>query len=129
MIGTFTKTPSTAATLKLVLTEVRALLDQPPTPAELSLHRRSFLGSAAARFETPEQVADQLARISLNNLPLDHVQRTLAAISSTEAPQCQSLARRLVDVNHLLIVVVGDASRIGDELKAIAPVTVVERSH
>jgi len=129
MVGTFTKTPSTAATLKLVLAEIRDLVNQPPTPEELSLHRRSFLGSAAARFETPEQVANQLARISLNHLPLDHVQRTLGVIASTDAPQCQSLARRLVDPDQLLIVVVGDASRIREELKAIAPVTVVERSH
>src|SRR5205807_1636504 len=128
MAGTFTKTPSTAETLKLVLAEIRGLIDRPPTPEELSLHRRSFLGSAAARFETPEQVAGYLARVSLNNLPLDNLQRSLATIASADAPQCQSFVRRLVDPEHLLIVVVGDAALIADDLKAIAPVTVLDRS-
>jgi predicted Zn-dependent peptidase len=113
--------------LKLVLDEIRGLIDRPPTAEELSLHRRSFLGSAAARFETPEQVAGYLARVSLNNLPLDNIQKTLATIAATDAPKCESLVRRLVDPKHLVVIVVGDAAVIGESLKAIAPVTVLDR--
>jgi len=128
-VGTFTKTPSTAETLKLVLKEIRGLIDRAPTADELSLHRRSFLGSAAARFETPEQVAGYLARASVNNLPLDNLQRSLTTIASAEAPQCQALVRRLVDPEHLVIVVVGDAGVIAEDLKKIAPVTVLDRKN
>jgi predicted Zn-dependent peptidase len=39
-VGTFTKTSSTAETLKLVLDEIRGLIDRPPTAEELSLHRQ-----------------------------------------------------------------------------------------
>jgi predicted Zn-dependent peptidase len=94
---------------------------------ELSLHKRYFLGSAAARFQTPEQIASQLAHGALNGLPLDYLQRTLAAIGAATAPQCQALARRRVDPEHLVIVVVGDASLVAKDLEAIAPVTVVDR--
>ena len=128
VVGTFTKTPSTAETLKLVLSEIRGLVDRPPTMEELTLHRRSFLGSAAARFETPEQVADYMARVSLNNFPLDHLKRTLATIASAERPQCEALVKRLVDPEHLLIVVVGDATVVAESLRAIAPVTLLDRS-
>ena len=127
-VSTFTKTPSTAEALRIVMAEVRNLKERPPTVEELSLHRRYFLGSAAARFETPGQVANQLARISLNGLPLDHAQRAFAIIGAADATQCQSLVRRLVDPERLLIVVVGDAARITDDLRAIAPVTVLDRS-
>jgi zinc protease len=126
-VSTFTKTPSTGETLRVVLAEIRGLLERPPASGELSLHRRYFLGSAAARFETSGQVADQLARITMNGLPLDHVQHTFAIIGAADASQCQTLARRLVDPEHLLLVVVGDAARIADDLRAISPVTILDR--
>jgi predicted Zn-dependent peptidase len=126
-VSTFTKTPSTAETLRVVLAEIRGLVERPPANGELSLHRRYFLGSAAARFETPSQVANQLARITLSGMPLDHVQKIFAIIGAANASQCQALARRLVDPEHLLIVVVGDAARIADELRAVFPVTLLDR--
>src|SRR6185369_16253733 len=62
-VTTFTKTASTADTLKLVLNEIRNLRDKPPTAEELVLHRRYFLGSAAEHFETPGEIASNLARV------------------------------------------------------------------
>ena len=126
-VGTFTKTASTADTLRAVLAEIQALRQRPPTPEELALHRRYFLGSAAERFETPGEVASQFARLTVNGLPLDHVQKTFANIARTEAPQCQALVDRFVDPEHLLIVVVGDASRVSTNLQTIAPVTLLDR--
>jgi zinc protease len=128
VVSTFTKTPSTAETLKLVLAQIRTLIEQPPTSEELSLHRRFFLGSAAAKFETPEQVGGYLARVSLNDLPLDNIQRSLTVIANADAPKCEAVIRRLVDPEHLVIVVVGDAGAIGASLKKIAPVTVLDRT-
>ncbi|MGO8927215.1 MAG: M16 family metallopeptidase [Limisphaerales bacterium] len=127
VVHTFTKTPSTADTVRAALAEIRGLVERPPTAEELSLHKRYFLGSAAARFETPEQVASQLAYEALNGLPLDYLQRSLATISSSTAPQCEAFARRRVDPARLVIVVVGDASVVAKDLEAIAPVTVVDR--
>jgi len=127
-VATFTKTASTADTLRAVLAEIRALRERPPTPEELALHRRYFLGSAAARFETPGEVASQFARLTVNGLPLDYVQKTFAAIARTEAPQCQALVEHFVDPEHLLIVVVGDASRVSTNLQSIAAVTVLDRA-
>jgi zinc protease len=125
VVRTFTKTTSTADTIKAALAEIRALSEKPPTPEELSLHKRYFLGSATARFETPEQIASQLAHDALNGLPLDYLQRSLATIASADAIQCTTLARRVADPAHLLIVVVGDASVIAKDLESIAPVTVL----
>jgi len=127
VVRTFTKTPSTAETIRTALAEVAALSQRPPTTEELSLHKRYFLGSAAARFETPEQIAGHFTRLALNGLPLDYLQRSLAAINSATPAQCQAFARRIVDPTHLLIIVVGDASLLTKDLAAIAPVTVLDR--
>ena len=91
------------------------------------MHQRYFLGSAAGRFETPQQVAAQLEYDSLAGLPLNNMQRTYKAIAAADASQCQELIHRFVDPQHLLIVVVGDAARIAQDLQSIAPVTVLDR--
>ena len=127
-IHTFTKTPSSADTLKTVLDQINDLTNRPPEAAELALNQRYFLGSAASRFETPEEIAGQLEHVSLAGLPLDNLQRTFKKIAAADAAQCQALVNRLVKPEHMLIVVVGDASRIGKDLSAIAPVTVLDRS-
>jgi zinc protease len=127
-VTTFTKTASTADTLRLVLDEIRTLRDKGPTPEELALHRRYFLGSAAEHFETPRDVAGHLLRIAVNGMPLDHVQRNFEMIGRADAQQCEALVKRIVDPNHLVIIVVGDAARVANDLRAIAPVTVLDRS-
>src|ERR1017187_1919571 len=127
VVRTFTKTPSTADTVRAALAEIRGLVERPPSGEELSLHKRYFLGSATARFETPEQIAFQLTHDALNSQPLDYLQRSLAALGSATAAQFQDLARRKVDPERLVIVVVGDASLVAKDLEAIAPVTVVDR--
>jgi zinc protease len=127
-VTTFTKTASTADTLKLVLAEIRNLRDKPPTAEELSLHRRYFLGSAAEHFETPGEIAGHLARVVANGMPLDHVQRNFERIGQADAAQCQALIRRIVDPDRLLIIVVGDAARVANDLRTIAPVTLLDRS-
>jgi zinc protease len=127
-VTTFTKTASTADTLKLVLGEIRNLREKPPTAEELALHRRYFLGSAAEHFETPGEIASHLARVVANGMPLDHVQRNFERIGQTDAGQCAALVRRIVDPERLLIIVVGDAARVANDLRTIAPVTILDRS-
>ena len=126
-IHTFTKTASSAETLRLVLAQIQDLINRPPDAAELSLHQRYFLGSAAGRLETAAEVAAELEHDSLAALPLDNMQRTFKTIAAADASQCQALVHRLVDPAHMLIVVVGDASRINHDLQSIAPVTVLDR--
>jgi hypothetical protein len=38
------------------------------------------------------------------------------------------LVRRIVDPERLLIIVVGDAARVANDLRTIAPVTILDRS-
>jgi predicted Zn-dependent peptidase len=111
----------------MVLAQIQDLTDRPPDAAELSLHQRYFLGSAAGRLETPAEVAAELEHDSLAGLPLDNMQRAFKAIAAADSPQCMALVHRLVDPGHMLIVVVGDASRISKDLQSIAPVTVLDR--
>jgi zinc protease len=125
-VSTFTKTSSTADTLRLVLSEIQALKTRPAADDELSLHKRYFLGNAVSRYETPQRLAEQLTRISLNGWPLDYVQRTLQTINSATTAQCDSLVRRVVNPEQLVIIIVGDAAAIAKDLAEIRPVTIID---
>jgi hypothetical protein len=61
-------------------------------------------------------------------MPLDHAQRNFESIGRAEARDCEALVRRWVHPDQLVIVVVGDAARIANDLRTIAPVTVLDRS-
>jgi zinc protease len=124
--GTFTKTDQTADTVKQILSEVRRLVQEPPTEDELTRHRRYFLGSAAARHETPQQIAGMLAHVELNGLPPDYFRTLYAEIGRLDAEACMGFVRRAVEPDRVVVVVVGDAAKIVPPLKSIAPVAVVD---
>src|SRR5437879_11823626 len=72
-VSTFTKTASTADTLRLVLDEIRNLRDKPPPSEELTLHRRYFVGSAAEHFETAGEIATHLAWVVATCMAIAHL--------------------------------------------------------
>ncbi len=126
-VSTFTKTDSTAETMRTMLSQLQELCEQPPSPAELNMHRQAFVGSAAARLETPGQLVNELARITLNDLPLEYLQRRFAIIASANADQCDALVHRFINPTNLVIVVVGDSARLTNQLQSIAPITLLQR--
>ncbi|HEX4590740.1 MAG TPA: pitrilysin family protein, partial [Gemmataceae bacterium] len=126
VVSTFSKTESTAAAVSAALSEIDRLRNEPPTDRELSETKAHFAGSVALRRETPQQVANELWDAELYGLPEDHFERTLARAAAVTPAECVALAARLLDPKKLVIVVVGDASKIRGELEKIAPVTVLK---
>ena len=71
-------------------------------------------------------MAGDLWLLESENLPKDYFQTMLDAIGKTTPEDCQDLAEEAIDPDKLVIVVVGDAKELEEDLKKIAPVTVVE---
>ncbi len=125
--STFSKVPSTAEVVQIILDEVKRLQSDPPNERELGDTKLYTLGNFASDRETPSQVASQLWSLELHGLSADYYERFLAAVAKTEADDCVRLAQQTVDPSKLVIVVVGPATQLKDELEKIAPVTVVNR--
>jgi zinc protease len=126
-MSTFSKTETTAETVKAILAEFNRLRNEPPTLKELEDTKSYFIGSFAGERETPQQMAGELWTIELNGLPADFFERLLADVSKTHAPACVRLVQETLDPTKLVIVVVGDARRIQKDLEQIAPLTVVKQ--
>jgi zinc protease len=125
-VSTFSKTDSTVAAVRAALSEVDRLRIEPPTDKELGETKAHFVGSVALRRETPQQVANELWDAELYGLPEDHFERTLARAAAVTPAECVALAKATVDPTKLVIVVVGDAGKLKEELEKVAPVTVVK---
>lgn len=125
-VSTFSKTESTVEALKAVLEELKRFRDVPPSEQELSTSQSSLVGGFAAQRETPQAAAGDLWLVTLNGLPRDFFAKNLGGIARATAEDCHQLVARMLDPDHLVIVVVGDAGKLKEGLEALAPVTVVE---
>jgi zinc protease len=124
-INTFTKTDSTAETVKVVLDEIRRLQNEAPTKMELDDSKSYFAGSFVRHRETPQQVAKDLWLIESQKLGADYLKNLLAKIAQATKEDCDNLVDETLNPDKMIIIVVGDAAKIKDQLQKIAPVTVV----
>jgi zinc protease len=125
-MNTFSKTESTAAAVQLLLDELKRLRAEAPTEKELADTKSYMIGSVAGQHETPLSLANELLALDLEGLPLDYVEKTLGQATKTTSESCMKLIGQTPDPDKLVIVVVGPAERLREELEKIAPVTVVK---
>ncbi|MBI3844396.1 MAG: insulinase family protein [Planctomycetes bacterium] len=123
--STFTKTPTTGATVKAVIEEIQRIIAEPPKGDELEIARSYLAGSFVGDRETPQAQISDLWTIERYGLSKDYFAKYLAAVSSMSTDDLAAAAKALVHPDQLTIVVVGEADRIKDDLAAIAPVTII----
>lgn len=126
MVSTFTKTASTAETVQVLFDEIDRLGNEAPDEQVLADTKSFFAGSFVRTRETPQTIAEDLWLIESQNLGADYLDRLLESISTTSRQECIDFVKRTIDPEKMVVIVVGDAEKIKDELEKIAPVTVVE---
>jgi zinc protease len=124
--GTFTKTPSTAETINVILREIDRIRTSPPDEQELDMARSYIVGGFAGQRETPQAIVNDLWLIEYAGLAPDFMTRMLAGVKKTSAEDVLNAAKALMHKSNLSIVVVGEAGKLKDDLARIAPVTVVQ---
>jgi len=124
-VGTFSKTESTVEAVRAVLEEIGRLKTDGPSNDELEKSQSYIIGSFVRGRETPQQIAGDLWLIESQGLGKDYLTRLLEGIARAKQTDCERLVRDTVEPDKLVIVVVGEAEKLKEELEKIAPVTVV----
>ena len=75
--------------------------------------------------ETPQATVSDLWVIEHDGLPADYLSRYLDGIKKTTRADVLRDAKRFMARDKLVIVVVGEAEKIKEDLERIAPVTVI----
>ena len=93
--------------------------DTPFTGQEVDDAVAFFTGVSPLRYATAEGVADQAATQVLAGLPDDYVDRSLALLRSVTPDDATEAYRSIVHPDELSLVVVGDADRLADPIRAL----------
>jgi zinc protease len=112
--------------LKEVLEELDKMANQPVSKEELSNFKNYMSGLYLLRLETQDGLANQLNGMKTLGLPENYLETYVTRVRSVEPQQIQSAAKKYMATTDAAIVVVGDASKIGEALKKFGEVKIVK---
>lgn len=129
-IGTFqasaeVRTEVTDSALAEMLTQVRRIGTEPVAAAEIESAKSSLVGSFPLTIETAEQVAANVTNAKLLGLPADYLATYRTRLAAVTPAQLTAAARDVMRGNQLLVVVVGDATKIYEGVSKLAPTRIV----
>lgn len=101
---------------------------QPVTEDELQFARNQAVAILPLQFETIIQRANAVASLYSRRLPLDFYNKLVGNYNAVTHEQVLNVARKWIDPDRMVVVIVGDRSQIEAQLRAtgVAPVVVVE---
>jgi zinc protease len=105
-----------------ILNEVKRLRTEPVPDKEFMDRKRSLVASFALSLETPSAILGNYVTSRRFKLPADYWDRYPERLMAITQAQVQAAAQKYLDPARLQIVAVGDATKIGDGLKAFGTV-------
>ena len=134
-VGPFTanaavQTEVTADATRELLAQLDRIREAPPAEDELAEVRDFLVGVFPLRFESTAGIAAAIEPLAVYDLPDDWWHGYRSRLEAVTPDDVQAVARELIRPDEALILVVGDASKVADELRAaeLGPVEVVAGS-
>jgi zinc protease len=134
-LGPFTanaavQTEVTADAIRELLAQLDRIREAPPAADELAEVRDFLVGVFPLRFESTSGIAAAIEPLAVYDLPDDWWHTYRSRLEAVMPDDVQAVARELIRPDEALILVVGDASKVADELRAaeLGPVEVVAGS-
>ena len=112
------RTDATAPALVDAMAELRRIREEPLSAEELDTARDYLVGVFPLRFETPGAIAGALAGLVVQRLPDDELERYRPAVAAVTADEARAAAEAHIHPDRTAVVVVGDAARVEEELRA-----------
>lgn len=124
--STEVRTAVTDSALSELLVQLRRIRDQSVPQAELEQAKGYLVASFPNTMETSLQAASRLAGVRLLGLPPEHLTQYPQRVAAVTAADVQRVARQYLHPDQSAIVVVGDATKILESIRGIAPVSVFD---
>lgn len=126
-----TENSRAAQALELVRGEFARMRDAGATARELDDAKTYLTGAYPLRFDSNDDIADELLGIQMEDLGIDYVNKRNAMIRAVTLADIQRAAKRVLDPDHLLVVAVGqpvglDKAMAAEAKPAPAPAPVGE---
>jgi zinc protease len=131
-IGPFTATAAvqteiTADAVRELLGQLESVRGTPPGEDELAEVRDFLVGIFPLRFESTAGIAAAIEPLAVYDLPDDWWHAYRSRLEAVTPEDVQRVADELIRPDEALVLVVGDASKVADELRSVelGPVEVV----
>ena len=110
------RTEATEGALREFMNEFKRIREEKVSPMELENAERSIVGGFALSIENPQALLQNIITQKLYSLPADYWDAYPQKIEAITAEDVQRVAQKYIDLNHLQIVAVGDASKTREVL-------------
>ena len=115
-IAASVRTDVTAKAVSEMFKEVRGMQAHLMAPAELAVARNAQVLSLPGQFETNQSIVASLASTYVYGLGLDYYARLPQRYASVTSAQVQKVAQKYLPASQLMVIGVGDETRIAPQL-------------
>ena len=119
LVATGVRTDVTAPAVSEILKEIRRMRDTPMTNDELTMAKDSLVRSMPSDFQTSDDVTATTAAIYVYDLGLDYFSKYRSRLTAVTADQAKAAAEKYLVPEKLVVVAVGDRSKIGNALQGL----------
>jgi predicted Zn-dependent peptidase len=120
------RTPVTDSALAEMMHQLDRLRSEVPADSEIAAAKNYLVGNFPLTIQTPEQIANAVAAARLRGLPDDYVPRFRDRLAAVTRAQLGAADKRFFTTGTMVIVVVGDGTKILGGLKRLGTVRVVD---
>jgi len=110
------RTDVTEGTIREFMNEFKRIRDEKVSDTELQSAKNAIIGGFAFTLETPTTRLNNIITQKVYNLPANYWDTYPAKVEAITTADVQRVAQKYIDLNHLQIVAVGDASKTRDVL-------------
>lgn len=121
-----TRADATRQALDLVLAEIRGIREEPVTAAELRQAKDSLVNGMVFQFDQPFEIVRRLMTLEIQGLPADYYETWARKVGAVTAADVQRVARRVLQPDRLVLLVVGEPKSFDKPLEDLGPVKRVE---
>lgn len=125
---TMTRTPETVKSAHIALEQMQSLQEHGINRQELDTAQSYLVGHLALEFETSENVASKVLELILDGLPLDYWNHYPDEIQALSTDAVGAAAKRYLDGDHSVVVLVGSISDFKKDLKKLGHVRIIPLS-
>ena len=115
-----------AATLEEIFAEIERIQTEPLTDEEINDARDGIVGEWVFGLETYQDFVEVVASYKIRGVELDRLNKWLGHIKDVSTDDVLDIANSYIHPEDFIIVVVGDASEIQEQLETLGEVTLLE---
>ena len=117
--GADVRTDATAPATTELLKELKRMGEAPMSAEELHLSKDAIARSLPGRFERGTEAAGTFAELFTYDLPLDYFSTLPDKINAVTADQAMAVAKKYILPDKLIVVAVGDRTKIEEDMKKL----------